>query len=135
MLRSCIMDFGRNWGKHLSLVEFAYKNNYQSTIGIPPFEALYGRRCRSLICWEKVDDIRIYGSDLIQETAEKIKIIRKRMRTTQSRQKAYANQRRKPLEFSLGDKVFLKVSPIKGVLCINRKSKLDPQFVGPFEIL
>jgi len=57
------------------------------------------------------------------------------MRTTQSRQKAYANQRRKPLEFSLGDKVFLKVSPIKGVLCINRKSKLDPQFVGPFEIL
>ena len=89
------------------------------------FGAFNGRRCRSLICWEEVGDRRIYRSDLIQETAKKIKILRKRMRSAQSRQKAYADHYRRPLKFSVSDKVFPKASPIKRVLCINRKSKLD----------
>ena len=92
---------------------------------MPPFEALYGRRCRSLTCWEQVGDRRIYGIDLTQEIAEKIKIIRKSIKIAQCRQKAYVDYHCRLLEFSVSGKVFLKVSPIKGVLCINRKNKLD----------
>jgi len=134
-LQACIINFGANWARHLLLVEFAYNNSYQSTIGMPPFETLYGRRYKSLICWEEVSDMRIFGSDLIQETTKKIKIIKKRMRIAKSRQKAYADRRPRLLEFAVGDKVFLKVSPIKGMIRINRKSKLSPRFIGPFEIL
>jgi len=135
MLRACTLDFGGNWEKYLSLVEFAYNNSYQSTIGMPPFEALYGRKCRSPICWEEVGDRRLLGPDMVQETTEKIRTIRKRMRAAQSRQKAYADQRRRPLEFTEGDKVFLKISPMKGVVRIGKRSKLGPRYVGPFEVL
>ena len=102
---------------------------------MPPFEALYGQRCRSMICWKEVGNRKIHGSDLIQETTEKIKIIRRRMKTAQSGQKAYVDHCCRSLAFLVGDKVFLKVSLIKGVLRVNRKSKLDSQFVGPFKIL
>jgi len=73
-------------------VEFAYNNSYQSTIDMPPFKVLYGRRCRSPICWEEVGDWRIFGHDIIQETTDKIKLIKKRMKAAQSRQKAYADK-------------------------------------------
>ena len=85
MLRACVLDFGGNWEKYVPLVEFAYNNSYQSTIGMPPFEALYGRKCRSPICWEEVGDRRLLGPELVQETTEKIKIIRERMKAAQSR--------------------------------------------------
>ena len=85
-------------------MEFAYNNSYQSTIGMPPFEALYGRKCRSPICWEEVGDRRIFGPDLIQEATEKIKLIKERFKASQSRQKAYADIRRRPLEFEVGIK-------------------------------
>ena len=80
-------------------------------------------------------DRRLLGPDMVQESTEKIRIIRKRMKAAQSRQKAYADQRRRPLEFAEGDKVFLKVSPIRGVMRIGRRNKLGPRYVGPFEIL
>jgi len=102
---------------------------------MPPFEALYGRKCRSPICWEKVGDRRIFASDMILETIDKIKVIKERMKTAQSRQKAYVDKWRKPLEFEVGDKIFLKVSPMKGVVCISKRSKLDPRYIGSFEIL
>ena len=72
MLRACILDFGGNWEKYLSLVEFAYNNSYQSTIGMPLFKALYGRRCKSPICWEEVEDQRLLGPNVVQKTTEKI---------------------------------------------------------------
>ena len=118
MLRACVLDIGGNWEKYLPLVEFAYNNSHQLTIGMPPFEALYGRKCRSLICWEEMGDRRLFGTDLVQETTEKIQIIRKRMKAAQSRQKTYADRRRRPLEFAEGDKVFLRISPMKGVIFI-----------------
>ena len=77
MLRTCVLDFGRNCDKYLPLVKFSYNNSYQSTISMPPFEVLYGRKCRSLICWEKVRDRRIFGPDIIQETTDKIKVSKK----------------------------------------------------------
>ena len=100
-----------------------------------PFEALYGRRCRSPIGWFEVGESKLVGPDLIQEAIEKVKVIKDRLVTAQSRQKSYADQRRRPLEFSVGEHVFLRVSPMKGILRFGKKGKLSPRFIGPFEIL
>ncbi|KAL4011865.1 hypothetical protein IC575_028929 [Cucumis melo] len=97
-------------------MEFAYNNSFQATIGMALFEALYGKCCRSPVCWGEVGEQRLMGPELVQSTNEAIQKIRSRMQTTQSRQKSYADVRRKDLEFVVGDKVFLKVAPMKGVL-------------------
>ncbi|KAL0540334.1 hypothetical protein IC582_024569 [Cucumis melo] len=135
MLRACALEFPGSWDSHLHLMEFAYNNSYQATIGMAPFEALYGRCCRSPVCWGEVGEQRLMGPELVQSTNEAIQKIRSRILTAQSRQKSYADVRRKDLEFEIGDKVFLKVAPMKGVLRFERKGKLSPRFVGPFEIL
>ncbi|KAL0549903.1 hypothetical protein IC582_014398 [Cucumis melo] len=135
MLRACALEFPGSWDSHLHLMEFAYNNSYQATIGMAPFEALYGRCCRSPVCWDEVGEQRLMGPELVQSTNEAIQKIRSRMHTAQSRQKSYADVRRKDLEFEIGDKVFLKVAPMKGVLRFERRGKLSPRFVGPFEIL
>ena len=119
----------------MDLIEFAYNNSYQATFGMAPFEILYGKKCRSPVCWDEVGERRLLGPNLVQATNEAIQKIRTRMRTAQSRQKSYADVRRKDLEFEVGDKVFLKVSPMKGILRFGRKGKLSPRFIGPFEIL
>ncbi|GJZ68216.1 putative reverse transcriptase domain-containing protein [Tanacetum coccineum] len=102
MLRACVIDFGKGWDRHLPLVEFSYNNSYHTSIKAAPFEALYGRKCRSHICWAE---------------------------------KSYADMRHKPLEFEVGDKVMLKVSPWKGVICFGKQGKLNPRYIGPFKIL
>ena len=135
MLRACALEFPGSWDSHLHLMEFAYNNSYQATIGMAPFEALYGKCCRSPVCWGEVGEQRLMGPELVQSTNEAIQKIRSRMHTAQSRQKSYADVRRKDLEFEVGDKVFLKVAPMKGVLRFERRGKLSPRFVGPFEIL
>ncbi|KAL0546694.1 hypothetical protein IC582_016606 [Cucumis melo] len=135
MLRACALEFPGSWDSHLHLMEFAYNNSYQATIGMAPFEALYGRCCRSPVCWGEVGEQRLMGPELVQSTNEAIQKIRSRMHTAQSRQKSYADVRRKDLEFEIGDKVFLKVAPMKGVMRFERRGKLSPRFVGPFEIL
>ena len=134
MLRTCTSDLGGNWEKYLPLVEFVYNNSYQPTIRMPPFGALYGRKLRSPICQEEVGDQKLLGPDIFQDTM-KILMIRKRIKTAQSRQKAYADRYRRPLEFAEGDKVFLKVSPMKGIVRTGRRNKLYPRYIGPFEIL
>ncbi|KAL0556885.1 hypothetical protein IC582_005402 [Cucumis melo] len=108
---------------------------YQATIGMAPLEALYGKCCRSPVCWGEVGEQRLMGPELVQSTNEAIQKIRSRMHTAQSRQKSYADVRRKDLEFEVGDKVFLKVAPMRGVVRFERRGKLSPRFVGPFEIL
>ena len=110
ILRLCIIDFRGTWEDHLPLVEFAYNNSYQATIGMAPFESLYRRPCRSPTCWWESTDKLILGPDMIRETSEKVDLIRRRMKTDQDRQKSYADKRRTDLEFEVGDKVFLKVS-------------------------
>ncbi|KAA0043380.1 pol protein [Cucumis melo var. makuwa] len=135
MLRACALEFPGSWDSHLHLMEFAYNNSYQATIGMAPFEALYGKCCRSLVCWGEVGEQRLMGPELVQSTNEAIQKIRSRMHTAQSRQKSYADVRRKDLEFEVGDKVFLKVARMRGVLRLKRRGKLSPRFVGPFEIL
>ncbi|GKF02130.1 putative reverse transcriptase domain-containing protein [Tanacetum coccineum] len=114
MLRACVLDFRGSWDVHLPLVEFSYNNSYRSSVRCAPFEALYGRKCRSPIMWAEIKD---------------------RLKAARDRQKSYADKRRKPLEFSVGDHVLLKVSPWKGVIRFRKKRKLAPRFVGPFEIV
>ena len=111
MLRTCVIDFGGSWDTHLSLVEFSYNNNHHASINMAPFEALYGRKCRSPVCWSEIGEAQIVGPELIQETTDKILRIRDNLLAARSRQKSYADQKRKPLEFQVGDQVLLKVSP------------------------
>ena len=100
-----------------------------------PYEELYGRRCRSPIAWEEVGDRKIFSPELVEKAFEKVKLICDRLRTAQSRQKSYADIRRRALEFHIGDKVFLKVSYSKGIMRFSKKRKFSPQYIGPFEIL
>ncbi|GJY56439.1 putative reverse transcriptase domain-containing protein [Tanacetum coccineum] len=135
MLRACAIDFGKGWVNHLPLVEFSYNNSYHASIKAAPFEALYGRKCRSPVCWTEVGEAQILGPELIQETTEKIVQIKQRMQAARDRQKSYADLKRKPMEFQVGDKVMLKVSPWKGVVRFGKRGKLNPRYVGPFKVL
>ncbi|GJX14209.1 putative reverse transcriptase domain-containing protein [Tanacetum coccineum] len=135
MLRACVIDFGSGWDKHLPLAEFSYNNSYHASIKAAPFEALYGRKCRSPVCWSEVGDAQLTGPEMIRETTEMIVQIKNRLLATRSRQKSYADVRRKPLEFEVGDKVMLKVSPWKGVVRFGKHGKLSPRYIGPFKIL
>ncbi|GJS21986.1 putative reverse transcriptase domain-containing protein [Tanacetum coccineum] len=135
MLRAYAIDFGKGWVNHLPLVEFSYNNSYHASIKAAPFEALYGRKCRSPVCWTEVGEAQILGPELIQETTEKIIQIKQRMQAARDRQKSYADLKRKPMEFQVGDKVMLKVSPWKGVVRFGKRGKLNPRYVGPFKVL
>jgi len=135
MLRACALEYAGAWDHNLPLIEFAYNNSYHASIGMAPFEALYDRRCKTPICWSEVGERDPSRVELIDQTIEIIKTIRKRLQVTQSRQKSYADNRRRPLEFEVGDHVFLKVSPPKGSIRFVQKGKLSPRFIGPFEIL
>ncbi|GJU98495.1 putative reverse transcriptase domain-containing protein [Tanacetum coccineum] len=105
MLRACVIDFGKGWVKHLPLAEFSYNNSYHASIKAAPYEALYGQKCRSPVCW------------------------------AEDRQKSYADLKRKPMEFKVGDRVMLKVSPWKGVVRFGKRGKLNLRYVGPFKVL
>nr|GEX68571.1 putative reverse transcriptase domain-containing protein [Tanacetum cinerariifolium] len=135
MLRACVMDFGGSWDTHLLLVEFSYNNSYHTSIKHAPFEALYGRKCRFPVIWIEVGESQLIGPEIMQETTEKIIRIKERLKTARSHQKSYADKRRKPLEFKVGDRVLLKVSPWKGMVRFGKKGKLAPRYVGPFEIV
>ncbi|GJR87703.1 putative reverse transcriptase domain-containing protein [Tanacetum coccineum] len=135
MLRACVIDFGNGWEGHLPLIEFSYNNSYHASIKAAPFEALYGRKCQSLVCWAEVGDARLTGPELVHETTEKIIQIKHRMQAARNRQKSYADVRRKPLEFQVGDRVMLKVSPWKGVVRFGKRGKLNPRYIGPFKVL
>ncbi|GKB62506.1 putative reverse transcriptase domain-containing protein [Tanacetum coccineum] len=116
MLRACVIDFGGSSNIHLPLAKFSYNNSYHSSICCAPFESLYGRKCMSPVLWAKIEDIRLIGPELVQETTDKVVVIRDRLKAGRDHQKSYADNRRKPLEFQVGDHVMLKVSPWKGVV-------------------
>ncbi|GJZ25625.1 putative reverse transcriptase domain-containing protein [Tanacetum coccineum] len=107
MPRACVIDFGKGWINHLPLVEFSYNNSYHASIKAAPFEALYGRKCRSPVCWAEVGEAQLTGPDLIQETTEKIIQIKQRIQAARDRQKSYADLKHKPMEFQVGDRVML----------------------------
>ncbi|GKG04433.1 putative reverse transcriptase domain-containing protein, partial [Tanacetum coccineum] len=109
MLRACVIDFGNGWVNHLPLVEFSYNNSYHASFKAAPFKALYGRKCRSPVCWTEVGEAQIL---------EELRHLKHKL-----------------MEFQVGDKVMLKVSPWKGVVRFGKREKLNPRYVGPFKVL
>nr|GEV90678.1 putative reverse transcriptase domain-containing protein [Tanacetum cinerariifolium] len=131
MLRACVIDIGKRWEKHLPFIEFSYNNSYHANI----FEALYGRKCKSPVYWAEVGDVQLTGPEIIHETTEKIVQIRQRLQAARDQQRSYANVRRKPLKFQVGDRVMLKVSPRKGIIRFGKQGKLNPRYIRPFKSL
>ena len=108
-------------------------NNYHASIRMTPYEMLYGKKRRPPLCWE-IGERQLTGPKLVKITSEKVPIIQQRLKIIFSRQKSFADPRRKDVSFSAGDLVFLKVSPMKGVIRFGKKGKLAPRYIGPFEI-
>ncbi|GJT71844.1 putative reverse transcriptase domain-containing protein [Tanacetum coccineum] len=135
MLRACVLDFKKSWDRHLPLVEFSYKNSYHASIKAAPFETLYGRKCRSPIGWAEVGDSQLTGPEIIHETTKKIIQIKSHIQAACDHQKSYADVRHKPLDFQVGAKVMLKVSPWKRVIRFGKRGKLNPRYIRPFKII
>ena len=135
LLRACVLEESKSWDQFLPLVEFTYNNSYHSSIDMAPFEALYGRKCRTPLCWVETGENLILGPEIIQETNEKVRLIQSKIKAAQDRQKSYADLRRKPLEFQEGEHVFLRVTPMTGIGRVMKIKKLTPRFVGPYQIL
>nr|GEV18913.1 putative reverse transcriptase domain-containing protein [Tanacetum cinerariifolium] len=117
---------------HPKTTEFSYNNSYHSRIKAVPFEALYGRKCRSPVCWAEVRDAQLTGPEIIHVTTEKIIQIKSRIQAARDRQKSYDDLKRKPMDFQVGNRVMLKVSPWKGVVHFSKQEKLKPGYIGPF---
>jgi hypothetical protein len=135
MLRVCVISSKGSWEKWLPLAKFSYNNSYQESINMTPFEALYGRKCRTPLSWVEAGERRYYGIDFIEQAEEQARTIKIHMAAAQSRQKSYADRRRKPIEFEVGDFIYLKVSPMKSIQRFGVKRKLAPRYVGPFQII
>ena len=135
MLRMYVMDQQTQWEKYLPLVEFAYNNSHHSSIGMPPYQALYGRPCRTPLSWDRLEDRVLVGPELLQEMEEQVVQIRKRLKEAQDRQKSYADARRTDRSYEVGDRVFIRIRPNKSTIRFGKGTKLSPRFIGPFEIL
>jgi hypothetical protein len=135
MLRACALKHGRSWDKSLPYAEFSYNNSYQASLKMAPFEALYGRKCRTPLYWNQTGESQLFGPEILQEAKKHVQIIRENLKTAQSRQKSYADNRRRELMFEVGDFVYLKVSPMRGMKRFKVKGKLSPRYIGPFKIL
>jgi hypothetical protein len=135
MLRACVLEFPQKCDDCLPLAEFSYNNSYQESIKMAPFEALYGRRCCTPLNWSEPVERSFFRPDMVKETEEKVRRIIHNLKKAQARQKSYVDKRRMPLYFLVGDYVYLKVSPMKGISCFGVKGKLAPRYIGPFLIL
>ncbi|WVZ52877.1 hypothetical protein U9M48_003883 [Paspalum notatum var. saurae] len=124
-----------SWDKSLPYAEFSYNNSYQASLKKSTFEALYGRRCRTPLFWNQTGEKQVFGPDLIKDAEQQIKMVRENLRVAQSRQKSYADVRRRDLTFKVDDFVYLKVSPMRGIRRFNMKGKLVPRYIGPFKIV
>ena len=112
-----------------------YNINFQSSIGIAPYEALYGRKCRTPLCWTELSEKKVIGPDLIQETEEKVKMIREILKVVADRQNSYTDLKRKDIQYEIGEKVFLQVSSWKKVMRFGKKDKLSFRFIRPYEVI
>jgi hypothetical protein len=135
MLRACVLTCGKDWEQSLSYAEFSYNNGYQASLGMSPFEALYGRKCRTPLMWSEVGERTLVGPALIKEAEERVAEIREKLKAAQSRQKSYADKKRREVSFNSGDFAYLKVSPIRGTRRFQVHGKLAPRYIGPYKVL
>jgi hypothetical protein len=135
MLRASILHFDKSWDKCLSLAEFSYNNSYQASLKMAPFDALYGRRCRTHLNWSEAKERTPFGPDLVKDTKAKVQVIRENLKLAQMRQKSYHDRGTTPHQYEVSDYVYLKVSPTKGVQWFSVKGKLAPRYIGPYEVI
>jgi hypothetical protein len=126
MLRACALKYGKSWDKSLPYVEFSYNNSYQASLKTAPFEALYGRKCRTPLYWNQTGESQVFGPEILQAAEKQVQIIRENLKTSKSRQKSYADNRIRELSFEVGDFMYLKVSPMRGMRRFKVKGKLSP---------
>ena len=126
VLRSCVIDYEGSWDRHIPLVEIVYNNSFQLSIGMAPYEALYGRKCRTQLCWTKLSEKKVIGLDLIQETEEKVKMIKERLKVATDRHKSYADMKRKDIRYEIDKKVFLKSIALEEGDEIWEKEQVEP---------
>jgi hypothetical protein len=135
MLRACALKYGKSWDKSLSYAKFSYNNSYQESLMMALFEMLYGSRCRTPLFWNETRERKIFRPDILQEAEKQVCMVRENLRVAQSRQKSYVDHRRRELSFEVGDLVYLKVSPMRGLRRFKVRGKLAPRFIGSFKIL
>src|SRR4051794_34781597 len=135
MFRACVLSYGAKWEDCLPFTEFAYNISYQSSLQMAPFEALYGRRCRTPLNWIETGDSQIFGPDHLRQAEEQVELIHDRLKTAQSSQKSYSDHKRRELTFQPSDFVYLRVSPLKGMQRFHVHGKLAPRFIGPLKVL
>jgi hypothetical protein len=135
MLRTCVMEYPGSWDKNLPWAEFSYNNSYQESLKMAPFEALYGRQCCTPLNWIVPGDKAIFGPDIVDEAEATVCRIQENLKVIKLRQESYANKRHQPLQCEVGDHVYLKVLPMKGVKRFGVKGKLSPRYIGPFLII
>jgi hypothetical protein len=135
MLRASILHFDKSWDKCLPLAEFSYNNSYQASLKMAPFDALYGRRFRTPLNWLEAGERTLFGPELVKEAEERVQVIRENLKIAQMRQKSYHDKGTAPRHFEVGDYVYLKLSPTKGVQRFGVKGKLAPCYIGPYEVI
>jgi hypothetical protein len=135
MIRYCVLTDGPKWDKHIPLAEFSYNNSCQESIKMSPFEALYGWPCCKPLSWSESGERVIFGPDPVTEAEEKMKQIQSNILAAQSCQKSYTDKRHSPLKVKVGDHVYLRVTPTKGVRRFSIKEKLAPRYIGPYPII
>ena len=123
------MEFSGSWDKYIVLMEFSYNNSFQLSIGMSPYEVLYGQKCRTLVCWTELNEHKVISPDIEKDTEEKVQVIQKRLKAANDRKKSYADLKRRDIAYEVGDKVFLKVSPWRKILRFGKKGKLSPRFI------
>jgi hypothetical protein len=135
MLRACVLEHPGSWDQNLPWAEFSYNNSFQESIKMAPFKVLYGRRCHTPLNWIELGEMVIFGPDLVEEAESIVRRVQENLKAAKSCQETYANKRRRPLEFEVGNHVYLRVSPMKGVKRFGVKGKLAPRYIEPFPIL
>jgi hypothetical protein len=135
MLRACALKYGKSWDKSMPYTKFSYNNSYQASIKMTPYEALYGCQCRTPLFWSQTGESQVFEPEVLKDAEKQIQMVHESLKVAQTRQKSYADKRRRDLSFGLGDFVYLKVSPMRGTRRFKVKGKLAPRYVGPFKII
>jgi hypothetical protein len=135
MLRACALKYGKGWDKSLPYAEFSCNNSYQASIKMTPYEALYGRQCRTPLFWSQTGECQVFRPEVLNEAEKQVQMVHESLKVAQSLQKSYVDKRKRDLSFEVGDFVYLKVSPMRGTRRFKVKGKLAPRYIGPFKIV